>query len=361
MDPPVNVSTNGSGGSGSIAIDLERTRDFDITISPHLINAPAYSCTPIPKELVKGTNVLVCGGTLIMGGDLQYFYVSLVLMTIPPFCFFGSTINISETRWHPAISILPITFWVIMVTSFLAAACFDPGILPRDTTVNDTSPAPKLVKNGVEYKWCRTCFIYRPPRAKHCPVCDNCVDRFDHHCPWVGTCIGRRNYRFFFMFINVTFVNSLYVVILSIYFLYERYYFWGGVQGSKDWPVIVSLILSVIALPLVGSLSGYHLYLSLLNQTTNEDLNEIYARDPNPFSMGCCTNLATILFARQRPSRLIVSSNRPSISHAWPDESADRTASRTNTTKRESGIATGMDLHSVAEPVNSPTNDKVVS
>eukprot|EP00392_Amoebophrya_sp_AT5.2_P012344 g12444.t1 len=68
-----------------------------------------------------------------------------------------------------------------------------------------------------QLKWCGPCALYRPARAVHCRQCDRCVEKFDHHCPWVGNCVGRFNLPYFLRFCLCTsalsFCTFLYAVL----------------------------------------------------------------------------------------------------------------------------------------------------
>lgn len=65
----------------------------------------------------------------------------------------------------------------------LNAAYRNPGVIVKGRlTLPD--PLPRT------WRFCETCQYYQPPRAAHCPDCNVCIAGFDHHCVWMGTCIG---------------------------------------------------------------------------------------------------------------------------------------------------------------------------
>ena len=55
----------------------------------------------------------------------------------------------------------------------------------------------------VESKYCTVCHLEQPLRAKHCKSCDQCVATHDHHCPWIGNCVGERNKARFYYFLCI--------------------------------------------------------------------------------------------------------------------------------------------------------------
>lgn len=61
---------------------------------------------------------------------------------------------------------------------------------------------------------CPDCLVLRTPRSRHCAICNRCVERFDHHCPWLNNCVGIRNHNSFIIFL-VSLSLELVAIVVS--------------------------------------------------------------------------------------------------------------------------------------------------
>jgi palmitoyltransferase ZDHHC9/14/18 len=159
----------------------------------------------------------------------------------------------------------------------------------------------------VPTKYCKSCNIWRPPRAHHCRVCDNCIETQDHHCVWLNNCVGRRNYRYFFVFVTSATLLGLSLVAASlahiIVWQQQNHVSFGA--AISHWRVPFAMfIYGILAFPYVMSLGGYHLFLMARGETTREYLNshKFLKKDRHrPFTQGSFWKNWLVVLLRPRP------------------------------------------------------------
>lgn len=104
---------------------------------------------------------------------------------------------------------------------------------------------------------CRKCGGMKPPRAHHCSVCNKCCLKMDHHCPWIGNCVGFYNYKFFVNFLLLTVVLCLFVFLNSLPAISRAF------KVSKDSGAGHSASIAVIVISAIHGFAGFTFFVSV--------------------------------------------------------------------------------------------------
>lgn len=121
----------------------------------------------------------------------------------------GAHMNYHEVQSSQSLQTFVIVMLILSLFFLAMTACTDPGIIR-------SSPIGLDEESADQFSFCDICNVHRPLRAIHCMDCNCCIDEMDHHCPWMGKCIGKKNMKWFILF-NLSWLTFLVEFIVQIW------------------------------------------------------------------------------------------------------------------------------------------------
>mmetsp|Transcript_4709 Transcript_4709/g.8035 ORF Transcript_4709/g.8035 Transcript_4709/m.8035 type:complete len:316 (+) Transcript_4709:1110-2057(+) len=123
--------------------------------------------------------------------------------------FYLVTVSYPVWELHYEMELFISCTGALSVALWLATTLKDPGFISKPKQMDFL----KLMQLIDPVLLCPECEVIRTPRSRHCGICNRCVERYDHHCPWVNNCIGFNNHGVFMLFLLCSAVECLVVFL----------------------------------------------------------------------------------------------------------------------------------------------------
>lgn len=249
----------------------------------------------MPQAVQAGRSISWFQGRCMTGPDYHGFaltvLITITICALQGIFSFPAIMKYDSSVGVPMLSATAASVLITIISAYLTATT-DPGIIPRalrsPPSIKDfpaiRSRAMVYRGRSIIMKYCDTCRIWRPPRTSHCATCNNCVQRFDHHCPWLGNDIGIRNYKTYFCFVVFATISEALGISSSVLTLYLTTDYFRSEFPQQNHGLAIQralknggtsiniaiIVVCFLAFLFTGFLSIFHLHLMIENKTTSE-------------------------------------------------------------------------------------------
>jgi ribosomal protein L40E len=172
----------------------------------------------------------------------------------------------AKLSWQESIGMLWLTFdfFSVMDSASFLLCVFVQANGPKDLL----QMRPNVPFENVNQRACSKCNAWKPPRAHHCRYCRRCILMYDHHCSWVGNCIGHGNLHFFTQYLLYTSSGAVYSLFLMAHYSGVGLSYYSeetSSDGRRSLACFIWLLYAAILFVLSGLATAYRLVKVMTN------------------------------------------------------------------------------------------------